>query len=154
MIGVIPADTVRKLTVLLAWGVGIVFLAPVLMLGQGSKAKTEKTPGGESTEISGAQLYHNHCASCHGLDGKGNGPAAPALKAKPTDLTQLAKNNGGKFPSDPVWFVLSNKSGYPSHGSKDMPIWGPIFSQMEMDQGMGSLRVHNLTEYLKSIQAK
>src|SRR6266853_745741 len=49
--------------------------------------------------VKGPDLFRAHCAACHGSDAKGNGPLASALKAKPTDLTVLAKKNGGQFPS-------------------------------------------------------
>jgi mono/diheme cytochrome c family protein len=155
MTGIISADRVRKLLLLpLIWGVAIVFLAPVLAQDQGLKPKSEKTAGRAANEFSGATLYHAHCASCHGQDGKGNGPAAAALKTPPVDLTQLARNNGGKFPSDRVFAILNNQTPYPSHGSKEMPMWGPIFSEARMEPGKGLLRVQNVTAYLKSIQAK
>jgi len=132
----------------------LVFPVVGLPQSQAPKPKVERTPIPENNETSGATLYHSYCATCHGQNGKGNGPAASALKTTPTDLTLLAKNNGNKFPSDHVQSVLSNESEYSSHGSKDMPIWGPIFSRMGTEKNMRALRVHNITEYLKSIQAK
>ncbi len=35
----------------------------------------------------GKQVWDTHCTSCHGAEGKGDGPAAAALDPKPTDLT-------------------------------------------------------------------
>ncbi len=37
---------------------------------------------------SGKTLYEQQCASCHGADGKGSGPAAASLPTKPTDFTE------------------------------------------------------------------
>jgi mono/diheme cytochrome c family protein len=155
MFEMILIDKWRALTlILLVGGAAMTFLVPALSQDQGSKAKIERVPLKEDNETSGAKLYHSHCAACHGQDGRGNGPAARALKTAPTDLTQLARNSGGKFPSDHVWSVLTNESDYPIHGSKDMPIWGPIFSRSGTEQNMGHLRAHNLVEYLRSVQAK
>jgi mono/diheme cytochrome c family protein len=38
----------------------------------------------------GAQLYQAHCATCHGVEGKGDGPQASGLSKPPTNLTDLA----------------------------------------------------------------
>jgi cytochrome c553 len=42
--------------------------------------------------------YIASCATCHGEDGKGNGPLSAELKTRPADLTVLAKKNNGVFP--------------------------------------------------------
>jgi mono/diheme cytochrome c family protein len=99
-------------------------------------------------------MFHAYCASCHGLDGKGNGPAAPALKTKPTDLTLLAKGSGGKFPAMRV--MNSIKDGTQAgHGSKDMPVWGPILSTVSSDSpAVVTQRIGNLIGFIESMQAK
>jgi hypothetical protein len=85
--------------------------------------KVEKVPVRQTGTVSGKELYLDHCAVCHGADGKGNGPAAPALKTAPPNLTLLAKNNGGKFPSMHVVNILDSNPGGAVHGSQEMPIW-------------------------------
>jgi hypothetical protein len=102
----------------------------------------------------GKQLYLDHCAACHGAGGKGNGPSAPALKTAPPDLTLLAKNNGGRFPSRYVLKILETNSGGAVHGSFEMPIWGPIFRKLGPDPSSGHLRALNVTKYIESIQGK
>jgi mono/diheme cytochrome c family protein len=99
-------------------------------------------------------MYRAHCAVCHGLDGKGNGPAAPALKQLPSDLTQLSKKNGGKFPDFRVANVIQGDSVLVAHGSRDMPMWGDIFRSIQRNDPVVTLRVHNLTEYIASLQQK
>ena len=47
----------------------------------------------------GSDEYRISCISCHGVGGRGNGPLAKFLNTKPTDLTTLAKNNGGQYPN-------------------------------------------------------
>ena len=122
-----------------------------------SDVEIKKVPVRPTTMVDGEQLYRSHCATCHGRAGKGNGPAAAALKTPPPDLTLLAKNNDGKFPDLKVVHVLESGTKLTAHGSKDMPIWGPIFRSMGPAAAggqVGRLREANLTDYLKSIQEK
>lgn len=101
---------------------------------------------------SGVEMYKAYCAACHGEDGKGNGPAAPAMKTRPTDLTRLAANNDGKFPAKDVEDVLRFGSPLAAHGSRDMPVWGPALRAMD-DEGMVVVRMANLLKHLQSLQA-
>jgi hypothetical protein len=75
------------------------------------------------------------------------------LKAKVPDLTLLAKRNGGQFPEPRVRKVILGDDVVASHGSREMPIWGPIFHQIEEDVDRGNVRVENLVKYLESIQS-
>ena len=119
---------------------------------QPSKVTIEKVPAQATPEVSGAKLFQTYCAVCHGTNGKGNGPAALALKTPPPDLTLLAKNNGGNFPGKRVVLELTDPTQAP-HGNKDMPIWGDVFRSMG-SSAIATMRETNLTNYLKSIQAK
>ena len=103
--------------------------------------------------LKGPDLYRAHCAACHGADGKGGGPVASSLKGKPADLTLLARNSGGKFPEARVRRIISgDEPTLVTHGSREMPVWGPIFHQIEEDQDFGKVRLQNLIKYLESIQ--
>ncbi|MGH9679761.1 MAG: c-type cytochrome [Candidatus Acidiferrales bacterium] len=105
--------------------------------------------------VKGPDLFHAYCAPCHGLDGKGGGPVARDLKTRPADLTALAKKSGGKFPAERVRKIISgDEPTLISHGTREMPIWGPIFHQIEEDQDFGNIRLSNLSKYLESIQVK
>ena len=100
-------------------------------------------------------MYDSYCASCHGVDGKGDGPAAPALRTVPANLTTLAVKNGGTFPAAHVATEIQRGAMIPAHGSKEMPVWGPIFMTMGgHSAAQVQLRIRNLTNYLESIQAK
>jgi len=136
---------------------GIALLVPPRAASQDQAnpgLEVKKVPVRQSTITQGPLLYRNYCATCHGMAGKGNGPAAPALKTPPPDLTVLAKNNNGTFPQLKVINILENGTDLAAHGSKEMPIWGPVFRSMGPDRNLGHLRQVNLTEYLKSIQEK
>ena len=100
-------------------------------------------------------MYAAYCASCHGKDAKGNGPAAPALKLPPPDLTTLAKRNGGKYPTLRVESILQGRESLVSHGDQEMPVWGPVFRAMTSNpNAMVAMRIQNLNQYLESLQVK
>ena len=135
-------------------------LAVALLLAFGAMAVQAQTKGTVAQapqsliySIKGPDLYRAYCASCHGLTGRGDGPAAPALKTKIPDLTLLARNNGGMFPTARVRKMISGDEVLASHGSREMPIWGPIFHQVEEDRDFGAVRLANLAKYLESIQS-
>ena len=106
--------------------------------------------------VDGASVFRNYCAACHGPDGRGNGPVSKALKRKVPDLTNLSRRNGGAFPAIHVRTTIMSGSDdlLPAHGSKQMPIWGPIFHDIEFDQDLGNVRLENVTKYLESMQRK
>ncbi len=104
--------------------------------------------------LNGAKIFVNYCAACHGAHAKGNGPVAPALRTKVPDLTVLARGNRGIFPADRVRGIIAGEQSYSAHGSREMPVWGPIFHQVEYDQDWGYVRLQNVTEYIHSIQQK
>jgi Cytochrome C oxidase, cbb3-type, subunit III len=147
-----------------SWGL---FLAVSAVVAAGTGAKTQTgsqtTQEGSDSEkqlpplihsLEGPDLFRAYCASCHGKDGKGNGPVAPALKATVPDLTVIAKSNGGKFPEARVRRIILGEGMIASHGSREMPVWGPIFHQVEDDVDRGPVRVDNLVKYLESIQVR
>jgi mono/diheme cytochrome c family protein len=124
-----------------------------LSVAQKPAGVTVRAPHTSAT--SGKEMYLAYCATCHGKEGKGGGPVASALKVPPSDLTTLSKRNNGKFPSLEVANSISGGTGTPAHGSKEMPVWGPIFLNMQhQHESEVRLRVANLTEYIKSLQQK
>lgn len=104
----------------------------------------------------GADLYQAYCAACHGRTGRGDGPVAPALTRRPTDLTLLAKRAGGRYPLERVLASIDGKA-MPSpafHGTTEMPIWGPIFRQLDVNDARTAVRVQNLAKYVESLQER
>jgi mono/diheme cytochrome c family protein len=103
--------------------------------------------------IRGDNLYKAYCATCHGTDGRGNGPMAAWLKVAPADLTRIAAHNGGAFPLARIDRIISGEEALPSgHGTRGMPLWGPVFSEVTRDQDLGKVRIDNLARYLRDIQ--
>ena len=130
-------------------------------LAHGSEAATPQDKPQARTQdqsailpLDGGKIFSNYCASCHGAKGNGDGPVAPALKAKVPDLSTLARRNGGTFPALRVRGIIAGDKRYAAHGSQEMPVWGPIFHQIESDRDLGYVRLQNVTEYLGSIQQK
>lgn len=137
---------------------GLVITAVLLAAGspaaQNPRPETAKGPA-LIDSIQGPDLYKAYCASCHGIDAKGNGPLAKVLTVRPSDLTRIAARNGGTFPLMRIERIIAGEKLVPvGHGASDMPVWGPIFSRVEKDQDSGRVRVDNLARYLRDMQAK
>lgn len=121
----------------------------------GTEKVIKHVPVKPTNAASGEEMYVNYCAVCHGKDGKGGGPAASALKVPPTDLTKLTANAGGKYPSLHVSSVIRGEADLPAHGSKDMPVWGPLFWRMSQGhEAEVQQRIANLNAYVESLQGK
>jgi mono/diheme cytochrome c family protein len=118
------------------------------------KTQKESQPQRLIPSLKGPDLFRAYCAPCHGQEAKGDGPAAAALNTKVPDLTTIAQRNGGVFPEARVRSIIAGDDAVVAHGSREMPIWGPIFHQVEADRDYGNIRMKNLIEYLKSIQQK
>jgi hypothetical protein len=78
---------------------------------------------------------------------------ARVLKTPPPDLTHIWMRNGGRFPLERVEKIISGEIQVGAHGTTEMPLWGPIFSQGIWDQNLGRTRIQNLAKYLEKIQA-
>lgn len=108
----------------------------------------------------GGELYVELCAVCHGKQGIGDGPASAALSKTVPDLTVLAAKNGGVFPFKRVEDSITGKTKVIAHGTIDMPIWGAAFEGVRPDwklfrrEHLAKQRIHNLTEYLATIQSE
>jgi mono/diheme cytochrome c family protein len=103
----------------------------------------------------GSQLFRTYCASCHGTNARGDGPLAAQLRRTPPDLTQYTRNNGGMFPSERVYRIIEGRD-IPSHGDREMPVWGDVFKLAPDTQGAGgvSARIDAVVRYLESIQER
>jgi mono/diheme cytochrome c family protein len=122
---------------------------------QKSSVTVKHVPIARTSSTSGSEMFINYCAVCHGKSGKGDGPAASALKVPPADLTTQAKRNGGKFDSAHVATVIRGQGATPAHGSQEMPVWGPLFSSISQgNNGEVQQRIANLVKYIESLQVK
>ena len=126
-----------------------------LCSAQETKTAVKHTAAAATSPASGKEMFVSYCASCHGKDAKGDGPAANALKQAPADLTSLAKQNGGKYPAEKVTSVLRGQTTLMAHGDQDMPVWGPVFWKMSQGhEEQVQMRIANLNQYIESLQEK
>ncbi len=124
-------------------------LLPVLLLA----ACGRETPPDQS----GRDMFLRYCASCHGPEGRGDGPLAGSLTRPPADLTQLAAKSGGHYDEHAVMSVIDGRRQVIEHGTRDMPVWGAIFEE----EGKGEpypayhslLQSRLLVDYLATLQA-
>lgn len=122
---------------------------------QTQKPTVKRTTAQPIASVEGRDNFIEDRAVCHGNFAKGDGPAAPAMKAKVADLTILAQKTGGKLDKLAIQdMILGTSKQTPAHGSTDMPIWGPVFRSMNADPNIAKLRVSNLVDYIESIQVK
>ncbi len=129
--------------------------ALVAVLGYAQKPSSVNIKAEPTQADNGKQMFVSYCAPCHGMDGRGQGPVASALQTKPTDLTVLSQNNHGEYPAEHVAAVLRFGVENAAHGSKQMPIWGPVFYRMDHKMGSTSaqaLRIRNVVGYIKTLQ--
>jgi len=139
---------------------GAVVVMAVMLISATLGFAQEATPGVKKSTVvrtdpsSGVEMFNTYCAVCHGTDAKGNGPLASELKIPPANLTLLARNHNGKYPSDYVaQTILTGPRDSKSHGSKDMPVWGTVFKSLGDDASV-KLRILNLNKYIESLQAR
>ena len=122
-------------------------------------------------ETIGSDEYRVSCLSCHGVGGRGDGPLAKFLTVKPTDLTALARNNGGQYPNLKagtfpflrVYQVIDGRADVEAHGERAMPVWGnrylmdhPMAAEVGPYAGIYEKivrgRILELVYYIQSIQ--
>lgn len=127
---------------------GIILICSVAF----GQEKVQKLPINATSANSGSAMFLSYCASCHGANGKGGGPAAAALRGSVPDLTLLAKSHGGVFPSQQVMMTLGRIPSAGAHGNADMPVWGDVFRQSRDAESIVQMRLYNLTQFVESLQ--
>ena len=136
------------------WWVGVVLVSGAAALA----AQTATAPADKEvfSVFNGKQSYKSFCANCHGVEARGDGYLAPNLSAKPTDLTALAKKNGGVYPADRVAASIDGRVEVKEHGRREMPVWGDAFvwPEEESPERREQVRkkIGDLVEFLRSVQ--
>lgn len=105
--------------------------------------------------IHGETLYRRYCASCHGLQGRGDGPVAEYLVPKPPNLTRL-KAQYGRYPLHEIMRAIDGRRTIRAHGESAMPVWGEVFEE-ELQESPHTrrtalLKVQAMAEYIQTLQ--
>jgi hypothetical protein len=106
---------------------------------------------------SGGGLYSDHCASCHGTTGAGDGPWSAQLPVAPADLRFLSAANDGVFPAQDV---ITKVHGYRGRDfDAMMPEFGSVLggAQQRWTTAEGAVvetseSVQALVRYLDGLQ--
>lgn len=127
-----------------------IVMCALLALVAGSRAAAQPSPEREA----GQRLYAQHCASCHGSTGRGDGPAADSMRRTPSDLTRYAQANGGVFPEARLRRIIDGRE-VGAHGSVEMPVWGVVF-KAEGNGGTADARgrIDAILAHLRAIQER
>ena len=138
------------------FAVALTIAAAVAALVYANPAASQDSDG---EDLIGLTEYEIACMSCHGLDGKGDGPMARTLSTMPADLTRISQRNGGEFPARAIYDMIDGRGVIPAHGQRDMPIWGERYRKTGdpgEDPALVDQRARNLMEalvgYIESIQ--
>jgi mono/diheme cytochrome c family protein len=114
------------------------------------------TTAGAAETDQGKQFYMQYCASCHGKDGRGNGPVSSYLKIKVPNLTLLKKNNKGIYPLSKVMSAIDGSRAVRAHGDREMPVWGEIFRKeaepAKYTELTSLLKTKMIAEYVATLQ--
>lgn len=141
---------VRKLITIAVLGFGV---GMILCYSTSSSQTALASQSVNKTAVAeGRKLFQRYCVSCHGVEAKGNGPVAPTLKKTPADLTNIKKVDG-KFPGVQVQQHIAGEVDVPSHGTREMPVWGTVLRHTK-GAGFAKMDIYNLTKYIESIQGK
>jgi len=132
----------------------LVLAVPLVVGNAGTARQTRptQTPTIAIDSLAGRDSFDRYCASCHGTTGRGDGPVAAELRTSPADLTALTQRHDGAFPRDRVRdLVTGTDRGLSAHGTREMPVWGPMFHAFESD-ARARERIENLVTYVESFQ--
>ena len=118
-------------------------------------ADANTLPKDAASTYDGRELFTRYCASCHGMTGAGNGPAAGAMLRRPPDITGLAMANGGVFPAERLRRIVDGRE-VEAHGDRDMPVWGDAFKRLSggHSEELVRTRIASILKHLAAIQRR
>ncbi|KVD68544.1 c-type cytochrome [Burkholderia ubonensis] len=118
------------------WPSAALWLAPATP----TSFQRNPAPFSVASVVHGARLYDRHCATCHGADGRGEGPLAASLAHWPPTFagTLLARRLDGEL----AWRVRHGMRD--AHGAESMPGFGAT---------LGPRDTWAVLDYLKALAA-
>ncbi len=140
-------------------------ISAALMIAAGFAALPETARAADAVTAedagNGKQEYLMHCAACHGLEGRGDGPIGQMLKTPAPNLALIAQRNGGTYPAQKVYEIIDGSSVVAAHGTRDMPLWGDRYrrdpkpqtpDQTSAASDLAQQRILSLVDYLGTLQ--
>jgi hypothetical protein len=107
-------------------------------------------------EMSGQDLYRRFCASCHGAEGRGDGPVAASLRVAVPDLTQTARRLAGADGRDRLVRIIDGRYIIGAHGTRLMPVWGEDLARLELGnpdaERSSQVIIGRLADYVSGLQ--
>lgn len=156
-----PRDTTAGSRVARGGMVVVAILAAVLLTPLAATPASAQQPEAQAQaemrqHVTGGEVFRTYCATCHGPTGRGDGPLASSMRRKPADLTEIAKRNGGEYPSEIVFHTIDGKTPVRGHGGPDMPVWGDAFARSRDggDEAIVKRRIDSLVEFIRTLQVK
>ncbi len=124
------------------------------ILSASASAQTTGNPAATAAVERGRVLFEQHCALCHGKEGKGDGPAASTMTRRPTNVTLMQKRHGAFFAAQ-AESAIRGTDPVVAHGAPGMMVWGAIFrASARGDEAAVDARVRDLLAFMESIQEK
>lgn len=135
----------------------VVFAISALLLLVGLRAGGHDARAEDVRVTEGRELYRRYCASCHGVEGKGDGPVAGAVVPPPTDLTTLSERWGSPLAKGTVAEFIDGRRDVRAHGPANMPVWGTRLTDPAPPSTGGDSASENIASvvaYLETLQRK
>lgn len=142
--------------VLAAMILGALLLVPMTATQAAAQESASQPQVEMRQRVTGGEVFRTYCATCHGPAGRGDGPLASSMRRKPADLAEIAKRNGGEYPSEIVFRTIDGKTPVGGHGGPDMPVWGDAFARSRDggDSGTVKERIDSLVDFIRTLQVK
>lgn len=127
----------------------LLLVAPLAVSPAAAQSETRQ-------RVTGGEIFRTYCATCHGPAGRGDGPLAGSMRRRPADLAEIAKRNGGEYPSDVVYRTIDGREPVRGHGGPDMPVWGDAFARSRDggDAATVKERIDSLVDFIRTLQVK
>jgi len=126
----------------------VLMVAATLSIPHSARASDKDVSDGHS-------YFLRYCASCHGVNGLGDGPVAEALSKPPASLRLLSDKYGTPLPAARIADLIDGRSAVRAHGSREMPVWGERLYQEGAGErgelGIGEV-IGKIIAYLNTIQ--
>ena len=154
-----PAEVGRLAPTAALVGVALlaaVLFAPIAVLPAAAQEPAAQPQTEMRQRVTGGEVFRTYCATCHGPLGRGDGPLASSMRRKPADLTEIAKRNGGEYPSEIVYRTIDGRTPVRGHGGPDMPVWGDAFARSRDggDEVAVKERIDSLVNFIRTLQVK